>query len=53
MSTLALTPRHPVPALSVPLAGGGRYVLGATPAATFDLIVFYRGLHCLLMPNEN
>ena len=46
MSTLALTPRHPVPALSVPLAGGGRYVLGAAPAATFDLIVFYRGLHC-------
>ncbi|MBM3370245.1 MAG: AhpC/TSA family protein [Betaproteobacteria bacterium] len=46
MSTLALTPRHPVPALSVPLAGGGRYVLGAAPAATSDLIVFYRGLHC-------
>ena len=26
--------------------GGGRHVLGATPAATFDLVVFYRGLHC-------
>jgi len=46
MSTLALTPRQPVPALSVPLVGGGRHVLGATPAANFDLVVFYRGLHC-------
>jgi peroxiredoxin len=46
MSTLALTPRQPVPALSVPLVGGGRHVLSATPAATFDLVVFYRGLHC-------
>jgi len=46
MSTLALTPRQPVPALSIPLVGGGRYVLGATPAPTFDLVVFYRGLHC-------
>ena len=46
MSTLALTPRQPVPALSIPLVGGGRYVLGATPATTFDMVVFYRGLHC-------
>jgi len=46
MNTLALTPRQPVPALNIPLVGGGRYVLGATPAATFDLVVFYRGLHC-------
>ena len=46
MNTLALTPRQPVPALSVPLVGGGRHVLGATPAANFDLVVFYRGLHC-------
>ena len=46
MSTLALTPRQPVPALNIPLVGGGRYVLGAAPATTFDLIVFYRGLHC-------
>ena len=48
MSTIALTPRQPVPALNVPLVGGGRYVLGANPASTFDLIVFYRGLHCPL-----
>jgi len=46
MSTMALTPRHPVPALNVPLVGGGRFVLGAAPGARFDLIVFYRGLHC-------
>lgn len=46
MSTMTLTPRQPVPALSVPLVGGGRFVLGAAPAKTFDLIVFYRGLHC-------
>ena len=46
MSTLALTPRQPVPALNIPLVGGERYVLGATPAPTFDLVVFYRGLHC-------
>lgn len=48
MSILSLTPRQPVPALNVPLVGGGRYVLGATPAPKFDLIVFYRGLHCPL-----
>jgi len=46
MSTLALTPRQPVPALNIPLVGGGRYVLGATPPTTFDMVVFYRGLHC-------
>lgn len=46
MSTNALTPRQPVPALNIPLVKGGRFVLGATPAPTFELIVFYRGLHC-------
>jgi peroxiredoxin len=46
MSILALTPRQPVPALNIPLVGGGRFVLGASPAPAFDLIVFYRGLHC-------
>ncbi|NJS36616.1 MAG: AhpC/TSA family protein [Brachymonas sp.] len=44
----ALIPRHPVPALNVPLVGGGRFVLGAAPGEKFDLIVFYRGLHCPL-----
>jgi peroxiredoxin len=46
MSTLALTPRQPVPSLNIPLVSGERYVLGATPATTFDMVVFYRGLHC-------
>ena len=44
----ALLPRHPVPALNVPLVDGGKFVLGATPGEKFDLIVFYRGLHCPL-----
>ena len=42
----ALIPRHLVPSLNVPLVGGGRFVLGANPGEHFDLIVFYRGLHC-------
>jgi peroxiredoxin len=46
MSHLAILPRHPVPSLNVPLVGGGRFVLGAAPGEKFDLIVFYRGLHC-------
>ncbi|MFN0041059.1 MAG: peroxiredoxin-like family protein [Burkholderiales bacterium] len=41
-----LLPRYPVPALNVPLTTGGRFVLGASPAERFDLLVFYRGLHC-------
>ena len=44
----ALLPRYPVPALNVPLVDGGRFVLGANPGQQFDLIVFYRGLHCPL-----
>ena len=46
MSVNALVPRQPVPALALPLVGGGRFVLGAAPPERFDLIVFYRGLHC-------
>ncbi|MDR3413990.1 MAG: peroxiredoxin-like family protein [Formivibrio sp.] len=46
MRVHALLPRYPVPALNVPLTTGGRFVLGATPGEKFDLIVFYRGLHC-------
>lgn len=46
MSTQALMPRDPVPALNVTLTNGGRFVLGATPGEHFDLVVFYRGLHC-------
>lgn len=43
-----LMPREHVPALDLPLVGGGRYALGAKPAERFDLLVFYRGLHCPL-----
>jgi peroxiredoxin len=46
MTVQAILPRHPVPSLNVPLVNGGRFVLGATPGEKFDLIVFYRGLHC-------
>ena len=42
----ALMPRQPVPALDLPLVGGGRFVLGQAPGTQFDLLVFYRGLHC-------
>jgi peroxiredoxin len=41
-----LLPRHPVPALNLPLTNGERFVLGAQPGEKFDLLVFYRGLHC-------
>jgi peroxiredoxin len=41
-----LLPRQPVPALSLPLAGGGQFTLNAPPPARFTLLVFYRGLHC-------
>lgn len=41
-----LMPREAVPPLDLPLTAGGRFTLGATPGAAFDLLVFYRGLHC-------
>ncbi len=46
MSIFALMPREPVPALNVALTTGERFVLGAKPGVNFDLMVFYRGLHC-------
>jgi peroxiredoxin len=41
-----LIPRQPVPALSVPLAGGGRFDLDTEKPERFTFVVFYRGLHC-------
>ena len=41
-----LRPRRPVPELSVPTVGGGRWSLAAQTPQHFTLIVFYRGLHC-------
>lgn len=46
MKTQSLTPRESVPALDVPLTTGGRFILGAAAAERFDMLVFYRGLHC-------
>lgn len=48
MRVQSLMPRYPVPALNVALTTGGRFVLGANPGDKFDLLVFYRGLHCPL-----
>src|SRR5262249_17168736 len=41
-----LIPRQPVPALAVPLVGGGRFEIGKERPDNFTFIVFYRGLHC-------
>ena len=46
MTPVAIIPRLPAPSLNVPLNAGGRFVLGAEPGERFDLVVFYRGLHC-------
>jgi peroxiredoxin len=46
MRNTGLIPRQPVPTLNIPLTNGDRFVLGTPPAEKFDLIVFYRGLHC-------
>lgn len=48
MRAQALIPRFPVPAVNLPTTDGERFVLGAKPGETFDLLVFYRGLHCPL-----
>jgi peroxiredoxin len=39
-------PRQPVPPLSVPLAGGGKFDLATESLEHFILVAFYRGLHC-------
>ncbi len=41
-----LFPRQAVPALDVPLVGGGSWKLGATRPDNFTMVVFFRGLHC-------
>jgi len=46
MKIQSLMPRESVPALDIPLMTGGRFVLGAPAAESFDMLVFYRGLHC-------
>ena len=46
MNPSALMPREHVPSLDLPLTIGGRYVGGQQSGERFDLLVFYRGLHC-------
>lgn len=41
-----LLPRQPVPALSLPLVGGGTWDLQAETPNTFSVLIFYRGWHC-------
>jgi peroxiredoxin len=41
-----LMPRQKVPALSVPLVGGGTWSLADQSPENFTMVVFYRGLHC-------
>jgi len=55
MNTLALTPRQPVPALNIPLVGGGRYVLGL-PLRTEAFLTDWRpqglALDCSYPPRD-
>lgn len=46
MTVNALVPRQPVPNLVVPVVNGAPFILGSEPVDQFQLIVFYRGLHC-------
>lgn len=41
-----LIPRNVVPALELPLVGGGTWSLSERTPQNFTMIVFYRGLHC-------
>ena len=41
-----LIPRQPVPALAVPLLGGGWFEIEKERPEHFSFVVFYRGLHC-------
>lgn len=41
-----LTPDAPVPALSLPLLGGGTFTLNENAPENFTMVIFYRGLHC-------
>jgi peroxiredoxin len=43
---MSLLPRQTVPPLEVATLDGAPFVLGVSPSLTFDMVVFYRGLHC-------
>jgi len=40
MQYVSRLPRHPVPALNLPMVAGGRFVLGAARGGKFDLLLF-------------
>ena len=46
MKPQLLMPREKVPALDLPLTTGGRFALAVDAPERFDMLVFYRGLHC-------
>lgn len=41
-----MMPRKPVPALTLPLLGGGTFDLAAESSTLGTVVCFYRGLHC-------
>ncbi len=43
---MSIKPRTKVPALSLPMVGGGQFELAQSAPKTFTLLVAYRGLHC-------
>ena len=43
---MAIKPRTKVPALSLPLVGGGQFELARSAPTAFTMMVAYRGLHC-------
>lgn len=46
-----LTPDTQVPALKLPLVGGGTFDLSEETPENFTMVVFYRGLHCPVCKN--
>lgn len=46
-----LTPDAQVPALKLPLVGGGTFDLSQEAPENFTMVLFYRGLHCPVCKN--
>jgi peroxiredoxin len=46
-----LTPDAQVPALKLPLVGGGTFDLSQESPENFTMVLFYRGLHCPVCKN--
>ena len=49
--THTLIPDTAAPELSLPLVGGGRWVLSEQNPKHFTMVIFYRGLHCPVCKN--